>query len=348
MPDSLNERSQNILEAIVEDYISSAEPVGSRAISRKHNFNLSPASVRNVMADLEEMGLLCSPHTSSGRIPTEKGFQYYIDTLLEVRNLNRSEKQNLRNSYHFQNMRMEDIMQEVGRVLSGLSQYTGLVMAPKFISTVFRQIEFIRLLQGRLLMIYVSETGLVQNKVIEADPSLTTQDLEQISNYLNSELNGLTIHEVRAKLQQELQDDRVRYDQLKKQALKLSCAALQDEIEDQLYVSGASLMLGQPEFSTPEQMKRLIQALESKKMLIELLDRGQSAQGVQIFIGSDSSHIDLEGCSLITSNFSNQKGAIGTLGVIGPVRMNYSQVVPIVDFTAQLVSRVLDREIEEN
>ncbi|MCD6580203.1 MAG: heat-inducible transcription repressor HrcA [Desulfuromusa sp.] len=346
MADSLNERSQNILEAIVEDYISSAEPVGSRAISRKHNFNLSPASVRNVMADLEEMGLLCSPHTSAGRIPTGKGFQYYIDTLLEVRNLNQDEKQNLRNSYRFQNMRMEDVMQEVGRVLSGISQYTGLVMAPKFVSTVFRQIEFIRLSQGRLLMIYVSETGLVQNKVIEADPTLTNRDLEQISNYLNSELNGLSIHEVRAKLKRELRKDRSQYDQLKKQALSLSCAALQDEIEDQLYVSGASLMLGQPEFSTPEQMKRLIQAFESKKLLIELLDRGQSAQGVQIFIGSESSQIALEGCSLITSNFSNQKGAIGTLGVIGPIRMNYSQVVPIVDFTAQLVSRVLDREIE--
>ena len=348
MAESLNERSQNILEAIVEDYISSAEPVGSRAISRKHNFNLSPATVRNVMADLEEMGLLCSPHTSSGRIPTGKGFQYYIDTLLEVRDLDRNEKQNLRNSYRFQNMRMEDIMQEVGRVLSGLSQYTGLVMAPKFISTVFRQIEFIRLSRGRLLMIYVSETGLVQNKVIEADPSLTVSDLEQIGNYLNSELNGLSIQEVRSKLNRELQEDRIHYDKLKKQALELSCAALQDGIEDQLYVSGASLMLEQPEFSTPEQMKRLVHAFESKKLLIELLDRGHSAQGVQIFIGSESSQIDLDGCSLITSNFSNQKGAVGTLGVIGPIRMNYSQVVPIVDFTAQLVSRVLDREIDQD
>ncbi len=346
MAEVLNERSQNILDAIVKDYIISAEPVGSRAISRKHNFNLSPASVRNVMADLEEMGLLCSPHTSSGRIPTGKGFKYYIDTLLEVRDLKPEEKEQLSHSYRFQNMRMEDIMQEVGRVLSGLSQYTGLVMAPKFISTVFRQIEFIRLSHGRVLMIYVSETGLVQNKVIEADSSLTTRDLEQIGNYLNEELNGLSIQEVRNKLKRELQEDRVHYDRLKKQALNLSCSALQDEVEDQLYVAGASLMLGQPEFATPEQMQRLIETFESKKQLLELLDRSQSAQGVQIFIGSESSHVDLEGCSLITSTFSNQKGAIGTLGVIGPVRMNYSQVVPIVDFTAQLVSRVLDRELE--
>jgi heat-inducible transcriptional repressor len=236
-------------------------------------------------------------------------------------------------------------MQEVGRILSDLSQYTGLVMAPKFTSTVFRQIEFIQLSHGRLLMIYVSETGLVQNKVIEADPSLTLRELEQISNYLNKELTGLSIREVREKLNRELQQEQLLYNQLRKQALNLSCAALQDEVENQVYVSGTSLMLEQPEFSSPQQMKRLIHTLESKKILIELLDQSQSTPGVQIFIGSESSHIDLKGCSLITSNFSNQKGAIGTLGVIGPVRMNYSQVIPIVDFTAKLVSRVLEREI---
>lgn len=346
MAEELSERSQNILEAIVEDYISSAEPVGSRAISRRHKFNLSPATVRNVMADLEDMGLLCSPHTSAGRIPTEKGFQYYIDSLLQIRALTSTEKQKLKKSYRFNGMKMEDIMQEVGRTMSGLSKYTGLVMAPKFSSTVFRQIEFVRLSQGRLLVIYVSETGLVQNKVIDADPALTSRQLEQISNYLNQELTGLSIQDVRDKLSSELNEERIRYDQMRQQALSLSCAALKDEVENQVYVSGASLMLEQPEFSTPDQMKRLIQALESKKMLIDLLDRSQNADGVQIFIGSESSHIDLDGCSLITSNFSNQKGAIGTLGVIGPVRMDYSQVIPIVDFTAQLVSRILEREIE--
>ena len=346
MAEELNERSQNILEAIVEDYISSAEPIGSRAITRRHDFNLSPATVRNVMADLEEMGFLCSPHTSAGRIPTTQGFQYYIDSLLQIRDLSKEEKSRLRNSYRFSGMKLEDIMQEVGRVMSGLSQYTGLVMAPKFSSTVFRQIEFVRLSQGRLLVIYVSESGLVQNKIIEADKSLDDRQLEQISNYLNKELNGLSIQEVRKKLSAELTEERVLFDRLRKQALSLSCAALQDEVENQIYVSGASLMLEQPEFSSPQQMKRLIQTLESKKMLIDLLDRSQDAQGVQIFIGNESACVDLEGYSLITSNFSNQKGAIGTLGVIGPVRMDYSQVIPIVDFTAQLVSRVLEREIE--
>ena len=346
MADELNERSQNILEAIVEDYISSAEPVGSRAITKRHCFNLSPASVRNVMSDLEDMGFLCSPHTSAGRVPTEKGFHYYIDSLLQIRDLSKAEESRLRKSYRFKGMKMEDIMQEVGRVMSGLSNYTGLVMAPKFASTVFRQIEFVRLSHSRLLVIYVSESGLVQNKVIEDIPDLSQRELEQIGNYLNHELNGLSIHEVREKIARELKSERSRYDQLQKQAFSLSNAALLEEAEDLIYVSGTSLMLNQPEFSTPERMRQIIQTLENKKSLIELLDRSQAAQGVQIFIGSQSQQTDLEGCSLITSTFSNKKGAIGTLGVIGPMRMPYSDVIPIVDFTAQLVSRILEREAE--
>ncbi len=346
MADELSERSQNILEAIVEDYIVSAEPVGSRAITRRHSFNLSPASVRNVMADLEEMGFLCSPHTSAGRIPTEKGFQYYIDSLLQIRDLSPREKQELQKNYRFNGMKMEEIMPEVGRVLSGLSKYAGLVMAPKFTSTVFRQMEFLRLSRGQLLVIYVSESGLVQNKVIEVSEDLSQQQLEQISNFLNQELNGLTISQVRSKLEEELKEERIRFDEMRKNALSLSRVALQDEVVNQIYVSGASLMLEQPEFATPQSMKRLIQTLESKQLLIDLLDRSQQAQGVQIFIGSESHHAELEGCSLVTSSYSNPKGVVGTLGVIGPMRMDYSKVIPIVDFTAQLLSRVLDRDLE--
>jgi len=344
--EELNLRSQNILEAIVEDYIASAEPVGSRAISRRHALDLSPATVRNVMSDLEEMGYICSPHTSAGRVPTSQGFHYYIDSLLEVRDLSEKEKTRLTNSYQFQGMRLEDVMREVGRVLSGISSYTGLVMAPKFSSTVFRQVEFVRLSKGRLLVIFVSETGLVQNKVIETENDWTQQELEQVTNYLNHTLPGLTIQQIRTQLAEELQQEQDHYDQLRKQALQLSKEALKDEIEDSVYVSGTSKMLEQPEFSSPGQMKKIFQTLESKQQLVELLDQSQAAEGVQIFIGSQSQHNSIEGCSLISSPFSGKKGAVGTLGVIGPVRMDYSQVIPIVDFTAQLVSRILDREAE--
>ena len=346
MAEELNLRSQNILAAIVEDYIASAEPVGSRAISRRHAMSLSPATVRNVMSDLEEMGFLCSPHTSAGRIPTSLGFHYYIESLLKIRDLSEAEKERLTNSYQFQGLRLEDVMQEVGRVLSGISSYTGLVMAPKFSSTVFRQIEFVRLSQSRLLVIFVSETGLVQNKIIETENDWSQKDLERITNYLNHTLPGLTISQIRQQLAEELKQEQANLDQLRNQAMQLSNAALKDEIEDNVYVSGTSRMLEQPEFSSPGQMKRIFQTLESKQQLVELLDQSQAAEGVQIFIGSQSQHISIEGCSLISSPFSGKKGAIGTLGVIGPVRMNYSNVIPIVDFTAQLVSRILERESE--
>ncbi|MDT8420248.1 MAG: heat-inducible transcriptional repressor HrcA [Desulfuromonadales bacterium] len=346
MAEELNQRSQDILEAIVEDYIASAEPVGSRAITRRHAMDLSPATVRNVMADLEEMGFLCSPHTSAGRVPTSKGFHYYIDTLLEVRDLSPLEKERLAKSYQFQGLQMEDVMQEVGRVLSGISSYTGLVMAPKFASTVFRHIEFVKLSHGRLLVIFVSETGLVQNKVIEAEVEWSAQELERITNYLNHTLPGMSIQEIRRRLADELQREKARFDQLQEKAMYLSKAALMDEIEEKVFISGTSRMLEQPEFSTPEKMKKIFHTLESKEHLVKLLDQAQAAEGVQIFIGSQTEHDAIEGCSLISSPFSGKKGAVGTLGVIGPVRMDYSHVIPIVDFTAQLVSRILKREAE--
>ncbi len=344
MANPLNERSQNILEAIIEDYIHTAEPVGSRSITKRHAFALSPATVRNVMADLEEMGFLASPHTSAGRIPTGKGYQYYVESLLQVRDLSEEFRSNLEDSSRFAGKNMEDVMQEVGNLLSGISRYTGLVRAPRFNSTIFRQIEFIRLSQARLLVIFVSESGLVQNKVIEPGIDFSQRELESITNYLNHKLPGMTITQVRERIAVELREEKTRLNKLHKQAFELSDKALQGDVAEQIYVAGTSRMLEQPEFTSHDSMMKIMRTLESKQQLIELLDRSQTASGVQIFIGSQSSESEIEGCSLITAPFSGQKGAVGTLGVIGPIRMNYSQVIPIVDFTASLVGRLLDRE----
>ncbi len=340
----LNERSQNILEAIIEDYIHTAEPVGSRAITTRHAFHLSPATVRNVMADLEDMGFLASPHTSAGRIPTEKGYQYYVESLLQIRDLSEEFRSCIDDDTRFAGKCMEDVMQEVGNLLSGISSYTGLVMAPRFNSTIFRQIEFVRLSQGRLLVIFVSESGLVQNKVIEPGIDFSARELESITNYLNHRLPGMTITQVRERIAFELREEKTRLNKIQKQAFELSDKALQGDIAEQVYVAGTSRMLEQPDFASHDSMMRIMRTLESKQQLIELLDSSQSASGVQIFIGSQASDSKIEGCSLITAPFSGQNGAVGTLGVIGPVRMNYSQVIPIVDFTASLVGRLLDRE----
>jgi len=344
MAEELNERGRRILEAIIEDYIASAEPVGSRAVTRRHQMSISPATVRNVMADLEEMGYIASPHTSAGRVPTEKGYRFYVDSLLQLRQLTRDEQLRIEGHYRKRGLRVEELLQEAGKALSTMSSYTGIVMAPRFTSTIFRHIEFVRLSQGRLLVVFVTRSGLVQNKLVENSEDLTQPELDQIGNYLNRTLGGLTMQQVKAKIIEEMAQEKALYDQLLQRALRLSEVALRDEPGGQLYIEGTSNILDQPEFADVEKMRRLFRAFEKKSQLVELLDRTQQAGGVQIFIGSESEYREIEGCSLITANYSNSRGTLGTLGVIGPSRMPYSMVIPIVDYTARLVSQLLESE----
>jgi heat-inducible transcriptional repressor len=344
MAEELNERGRKILEAIIEDYIVSAEPVGSRAVARRHHLPLSPATVRNVMADLEEMGYITSPHTSAGRVPTEKGYRFYVDSLLQVRQLSRAEQLHINQYYRPRGLRVDELLQEAGKALSAISNYTGIVMAPRLIATTFRHIEFIRLSQGRMLVVFVTQSGLVQNKLIENSEDLSQPELEQIANYLNRTLGGLTIQQVKARIVEEMAQEKALYDQLLRQALRLSEEALRDEPGHRIYIEGTSNILDQPEFADLERMKKLFRTFEQKSVLIDLLERAHLAGGVQIFIGSESQFCDIEGCSLITAAFSNSRGTLGTLGVIGPSRMFYSQVIPIVDYTARLVSQLLDFE----
>jgi len=344
MGEELNERSRKILEAIIEDYIDSAEPIGSRAVTRRHSLGLSPATVRNVMADLEEMGYICSPHTSAGRVPTELGYRFYIDSLLQVRQLSQVEQLQIERHHQLRGLRTEELLREAGKILSSISHYTGIVMAPRFNATVFRHIEFIRLSQGRLLVVFVTEAGLVQNKIIETAEELSPAELEQMSNYLNRTLTGMTIQQVKARIVEEMAREKALYGKLMQRALQFSREALQGESEGEVFIEGASNILEQPEFADLERMKRLFRTFEQKSQLVELLDKSQKADGVQIFIGSESENREIAGCSLVTSTYSSRRGTIGTLGVIGPVRMPYSMVIPVVDYTARLVSQMLESE----
>ncbi len=341
MTTEMTERSRKILEVIVDDYIASGEPVGSRAVTKRHNLDLSPATVRNVMSDLEELGFLASPHTSAGRIPTEKGYRYYVDCLLQLRELTPKEKRSIEASCPGING-LDKLFQEAGKALSALSSHAGIVMAPRFTTTIYKQIEFVRLSRGKLLVVFVSESGLVQNKVIEADETLTQEDLVKITNYLNEMLSGMNISEVRAKISSEMKQERHLYDKLVGKALELSGAVLKEELGGQLFIEGASSFLDQPGIVDMGQMKRLFRAFEQKNTLIDLLDKSQQAAGVQIFIGSEHELAQIDGCSLVTANYQNVHGTIGTLGVIGPSRMAYSKVIPIVDYTARLISRMLE------
>ena len=343
----LSERSLSILDAIVAGHIASGEPMGSRTIAKRQKLRLSAATIRNVMADLEEMGYIVSPHTSAGRVPTDKGYRLYVNSLLQVRNLSSDERRQIEAHCITGNIQTQELLKQAGRILSNMSSYTGIVLAPRFVSTVFRQIEFVPLNQGRLLVIFVSKSGVVQNKIIELDGELPAPyELQQITNYLNEVLSGLTIQEVRDKIVEQMQEEKALYDKMVSGALSFSREIFSGDIDDDVIIEGAANVLNQPEFADRDSMKRLFKAFEQKNNLIHLLDKSQQAQGVQIYIGSQSEYQEFEGCSLITANYTNGKQPLGSLGVIGPSRMEYSQVVAVVDYTAQLVSRALEIESE--
>ncbi|MDD2500498.1 MAG: heat-inducible transcriptional repressor HrcA [Geobacter sp.] len=337
---TLSQRSRQILEAIVEDYIATAEPVGSSAVARRHALSLSSATVRNVMASLEELGLLASPHTSAGRIPTDKGFRFYVDSLVGLRTITHTEKKEILKRCRETGGNLTDLLREASRTLSSLSNYTGIVVAPRFTTSMFRQIEFIKLGSRRILAILVTCSGAVQNRIIEVDQEFLPEDLIRMSNYLNSTLEGLSISKVREKILAEMELEKNHYDQMMTKALSLSQQALPDE-QDEVYITGQSRIFEQPEFSDVTKMREIFQAFEEKGRLVQLLGNCMQAQGVQIFIGSETPLKEIAGMSLITSTYMTDTNTIGLMGVIGPTRMGYSSVIPIVDYTAQLVSRLL-------
>jgi heat-inducible transcriptional repressor len=342
--EALAERDRQILFAIVTDYIQSAEPVGSRTIARKYGLNLSPASVRNVMADLEEAGYLSQPHTSAGRIPTDKGFRAYVDSL-EPRPLTRHEQERIRSRYQGAPHDSVEVMRETSRVLSALSNLAGVVVAPRLESTRFRHIEFVRLKGRDILVVLVSDTGAVHNKLIRSDEALTQDRLHEIANYLNGVVAGLTLDQARARLVDEMQADKAAYDQLYAEAQALARQALEGAEAaggGELFLEGALAIIEQPEFASVEKMKALFKAFEDKSLLVRLLDKSMQARGMQVLIGHETEVSPIAGCSLILSHYTQGDRIVGTLGVIGPTRMNYQRVIPLVDYTARLVSRFLE------
>lgn len=336
----LSPRSRQILEAIIEDYIATAEPVGSSAVARRHALTLSSATVRNVMANLEEMGLLTSPHTSAGRIPTEKAYRFYVDTLVGLRQVSREEKKQIIQRCRQSGAGLPDMFKETSRTLSALSNYVGIVVAPSFTSDIFRHFEFIRIAPHRILAILVSTNGLVQNRLVETADDIPETDLVRMGNYLNELMQGLTISQARERILAEMQSEKVQYDSMMLRALRLSEQAVV-EGSDEIFVEGQTRILDQPEFNDAARMKEIFHAFEQKGQLLQLLNRCMTAEGVQIYIGSETPVSRSAGVSLITSRFTTSNNTVGLLGVIGPTRMGYSSVIPIVDYTARLVSRLL-------
>jgi len=338
----MEERNKQILTSVINEYVLTAEPVGSRKLAKKYNINLSSATIRNVMSDLEDMGLLHQPHTSAGRIPTEKALRFYVNSILKVKDLKLSEKDRIRKRYQFSELETSDIIKQTSEVLSVLSHQMSIISAPKIIGTVLKHIEFIKISTNRILVIFVSQSGFVQNRIVEDKEDISQSELDKYTNYLGDILVGISLEEVREKLDQEMQKEKIAYDQLLSKALQLSKKALAEELEPELYVGGKINLLESPEFSEVGRMRTLLQALEEKNLLLTLLDKTMDAEGVQIFIGSEVQLSDMQTLSIITSPYRQGKNVVGALGIIGPTRMDYLNLIPIVEYSAQLVTEFLN------
>ena len=338
-----SERTRRILHDLIDEYIHTGSPVGSQTLARK-GIDLSPATLRNIMAELEEMGYLFQPHVSAGRVPTEKALRFYVDSILEVRILTRAEREIIQQQYRYTEMELTALLKDTSQILSSISRNISVVVIPKFIYTVFKLMEFISVSRNRVLVIFVSQSGVVQNKIVEVEEDIPQAELDKYARYLNELLKGLTLQEVKQKIVEEMQKEKNRYDLLLSKALSLSTKALEIDEQAEIYVDGKLNLLEYPEFSEVKKMKRILQTIEEKERLLKLLNKAIEAQGVQIFIGSENELQEMEGCSFITSTYSRENHVLGALGVIGPTRMDYERIIPIVDYTAKIVSKMLERQ----
>ncbi len=337
----LSFRSRRILYAVVTEYISTGEPVGSRRLSKRYGINLSPASIRNVLADLEEGGYLKQPHPSSGRIPTDNGFRVFVDALVHMRQVSAMDRAEI--AKRFAKLTpQDDVMRETGRLLSTLTGAAAVVASPRPDEERLAQLRFIDLSETQLLAVLVSQSGAVQNRVLDV-PSTPRPKLERLNNYLASLVAGKSLLDVRNALAHEVADQRDEYDELRRQAQEMINATVSPSNEPRpVVIEGQGRLFDRPEFLDAEKMRRFLGALEEKGHWLELLDGTIAAGGVRVVIGSEANLANVNDVSLISSTYRKSGAESGTLGVIGPARMDYGKVVPLVAYTAQAMSHVLD------
>jgi heat-inducible transcriptional repressor len=333
----LDNRAQTLLKALVERYIADGQPVGSRALSKISGLDLSPATIRNIMADLEEMGFVASPHTSAGRVPTPRGYRLFVDSLLTVRQIddNAVEAGGMRLPAH----QPQKVLANAAQMLSSLSQFAGVVQSPRR-ESVFQQIEFLRLSEKRILLVIVDTRGDVQNRLLLTDVDYSPSQLTQSANYLNQNFAGLSFDQVRSRLTGELRQLRDDMGRLMQAAVEAGSEAMQEG--DDMVISGERNLLSVADLSSNmSSLRQMFEMFEQKTGLMQLLDVSSKAGGVQIFIGGESKLVPMEEMSIVTAPYEVNGKIVGTLGVIGPTRMAYERVIPIVDITAKLLSNAL-------
>lgn len=331
-------RQREILAAIVREYILTGEAVGSRTLVKRQGIEQSPATVRNVMADLEERGFLRQPHTSAGRLPTETGLRFFVDRLMRARELTDAEKAEIVARYRLTDVELQSLMREISRLLSDVSQQCALVLVPRSELSVLKRIDFVPLDAGRLLAVLVMSSGLVQNRLLKVR-DLDGEHLLRAHRYLNDLCVGKTLSEVRQLVQTELESEQSRYDKAIRRGLELGAEVLDRPVEDELVIEGQARLLDHPDFDR-DQLRALLEGIEQRRQVLQLLDETMSGEGVQVFIGAETQQEMLRNCAIVAASYGGSQ-PLGTLGVIGPSSLDYSRVISLVDFTAGLLTKVL-------
>ena len=337
---NLNERSQQLFKVLVEQYINDGQPVASKTLSNDEKINLSPATVRNVMADLEDLGLIISPHTSAGRVPTPQGYRLFVDNLVTVKPLRGKAVESLR-----QEMGIDDsqggLIAKASSMLSGMTRMAGVVTIPRREAVVLRHIEFLPLTSNRILVILVVNEQEVQNRVIHTEKSFTESELTQTANYLNKEFIGKDLSQIRDSVLRSMKQERDDMQDIMKMAIQMTDNVVDEQNNEDFVMAGQTNLMDYAEMANMEKLRNLFDAFNAKRDVLHVLDQSVQAEGMQVFIGEESGYTAFEGCSVITSPYKVSEEVVGVLGVIGPTRMAYDKVIPLVDVTAKLLGSFL-------
>lgn len=337
----LDLRKEKILQVITDDYIESAEPVGSRTIAKKYNLGLSPATIRNEMSDLEESGYLKQPHTSAGRIPSHQGYRYYVDALMHERPLTQDELEAIRNEFEAKTKRIDSLLQQTVKVLSQLTKFPSIILTPKLQVATFKYIQLVPINDYHLLVLVVTDAGFIENKLIETPFPIHEEELQRISSMLNKKLQGVSLRNLGSTLLREIKEEMLAHDKFFHETMQLLVKTLETKEKERVYLEGAVNILEQPEFKEVEKLKPIMMMLETEEKLYNILADSSLQHGIRICIGEENPEEAAHQCSVVTATYEVGGRTLGAIGVLGPTRMDYARVVSVVDFVSNYLSDLL-------
>ncbi len=346
--DDLDSRAREVLREIIVQHVATGEAISSRSLAKGGHFQLSPASLRNVMADLEDLGYLQQPHTSAGRVPTDRGYRFFIDHLMRSRTLSQRERETIDDQVSHAN-EIDEVLHLASRVLSKLSDQVGVIFMPTLLQFTIRSMDFVAVADSKIMCIIVGQNGVVVNKIIEMRQLLTRDELQKISRYITVEFSGMTLDGIRRRLVRMTEEERALHDDMLQKTITLGIEAVNDvsPLEHELYVEGAASILTKPEYSDAISLRKTFLALQEKEKLVEILNSCLSEEGLQILVGSESNFTQVYNFSLVARRYGTQAAPLGMVGIIGPMRMEYARMAPLVDYLGVALSRKIEEEQEQ-